>query len=87
MDEGFDQNSLSPDELAILQAFDAMDLGGLAGGEEREERKPPKDASRPSLTPSSDLDALTPMSLGDDMLAIFVGEVEEDMKAKREILR
>jgi len=86
MDEGFDQNSLSPDEQAILQAFDAMDLGDLEGVEEREEReegKPPKDASRPS----SDQDALTPMLLGNEMLALFVGEVEEDMTAIREILR
>ena len=89
MDEGFDQNSLSPDELAILQAFDAMDLGNMVVGEggEREEEKPPQDASQSSHAPSSDQEALTPMSLGDEMFAIFVGEVEEDLSAMREILR
>ncbi len=90
MDEGFDQNSLSPDELAILQAFDAMDLGNMEvgeGGEEREEGEQPKDASQPSRTPSSTQHALAPMLLEDEMLALFVGEVEEDMTAIREILR
>ncbi|MGI9061568.1 MAG: response regulator [Ktedonobacteraceae bacterium] len=88
MDEGFDQNSLSPDDLAILQAFDAMDLGNMEEGEkEQEEGKQPKDASQPSRTPSSDQHALTTMLLGDEMLALFVGEVEEDLTAIRDILR
>ncbi|HEV7234551.1 MAG TPA: hypothetical protein VGN15_00130, partial [Ktedonobacteraceae bacterium] len=66
MNEGFDQNSLSPDDLAILQAFDAMDLGNMEAGEgeeEREEGKQPKDAPQPARTPSSDQHALTPMLL------------------------
>ncbi len=87
MDEGFDQNSLSPDELAILQAFDAMNLENMVEGEEREEEKPPKDASQPSHTASSDQNAFPPTLLGDEMLTLFVGEVEEDMAAIREILR
>lgn len=90
MDEGFDQNSLSPDELAILQAFDAMDLGNMEGGEGgegEEEGEQSKNASQLPRTSFSDQHALTSMLLGDEMLALFVGEVEEDLTAIREILR
>src|SRR5579871_2054970 len=71
MDDRFAQNARSAEELALLQAFDAMDLGSLEQSE-----------SRAGATSGT-----TPLLSADEMLAIFVGEVDTDLTAMKQIVR
>ena len=71
MDEGFAQNARSAEELALLQAFDAMDLASLEQSE--------NGAGATSGT--------APLLSANEMLAIFVGEVDTDLTAIRQIVR
>lgn len=71
MDEGFNQNALSADEQALLQTFEAMDLGSWEKSTSNEG------------DPDATIEATTPMLSADEMLALFVGEVAEDLTAIR----
>jgi len=75
MDEGLKQNVRSADELALLQAFEAMDLGSWE-----------KSASNEGEPEDATAEANTPMLSADEMLALFVGEVDEDLTAIRHIV-
>jgi chemotaxis protein histidine kinase CheA/ActR/RegA family two-component response regulator len=78
MDDDFKQDELSAEDLAILQAFDEMDLGV------REVDRSEKDI--PTHTPTEQekgAEFLAP----EEMLAIFVGEADEDITTIRQTLQ
>ena len=68
MDEEFNSDELSADDLAVVHAFDALDLGDW------EVERPAIEQSLRNAPPT-DASTLSP----DDMLALFVSEVDEDM--------
>lgn len=78
MDDSFNQNELSAEDLAILQAFDAMEMDdwetGSPGSEMHDDI---------STSPLAEQDILSP----DDMLSLFVGEVNEDITKIRRALQ
>src|SRR5690242_9014341 len=88
MDEEFNSDELSADDLAVVRAFDALDLGDWGSKRPAIEQSTPgvpaRGASRGVINhnqpprqrpPTPDAPTLSP----DDMLALFVGEVDEDM--------
>ena len=83
MDDTFNQNELSAEDLAVLRAFDALDIeGGKA-------ETPAVDTS--TLQPAHPLanqDATSQPELADmlspkDMLALFTSEAVEDLTTLR----
>jgi chemosensory pili system protein ChpA (sensor histidine kinase/response regulator) len=72
MDESFKPGELSEEDLAILQAFDAMDMADWEGADSL----PAAPADGPSK-PADDQELLSPA----DMLALFVEEVNADLAA------
>lgn len=79
MDDEFNQNELSTEDLAILQAFDEMNLEGW----EEEERSEKDIATRPLTDQEMGANFLAP----EEMLAIFVGEAGEDIATIRQTLQ
>ena len=79
MDDEFNQNELSAEDLAILQAFDEMNLEGW----EEEERSEKDIATRPLTDQEMGANFLAP----EEMLAIFVGEASEDIATIRQTLQ
>ena len=78
MDDEFNQNELSAEDLAILQAFDEMDLGGW-----EVERSEKGISTRPLTDQEMGIDFLAP----EELLAIFVSEAGEDIAAIRQTLQ
>ncbi len=72
MDDSLKQNELSDEDLAILQAFDAMDIANW----EQADVSPATPADEPAPV-LAEQEILSP----DDMLALFVAEVNEDLTA------
>ena len=114
MDEGFDQNTRSAADLAILRAFETMDLGNMEGSPlplpantslplpANTKGNLPADIVQPPLIPLEPvLPATAPpaqqetdaghnelrLYIENEMLVIFVSEVDEDIRAIRHILR
>ncbi len=84
MDDEFNKKELSAEDLAILQAFDEMNLEGWEEGKEGEEERSEKDiATRPLTDQEMGANFLTP----EEMLAIFVGEASEDIATLRQTLQ
>ncbi len=81
MDESFNQDKLSPEDLAILQAFDEMDLENwqVEGVQNDTSARPP--------TASSGEDLNTEFFGPEEMLTLFVGEAEEDITAIQRTLQ
>src|SRR5947209_9438703 len=102
MDEEFNSDELSADDLAVVRAFDALDMGDWGSERPAIEQSAPGVPARGASTgtlsggqadqpggladqpgglvminhaPTPDAPPLSP----DDMLALFVGEVDEDM--------
>jgi chemotaxis protein histidine kinase CheA/CheY-like chemotaxis protein len=93
MDERFYQKARSADELAILQAFDAMDLGNMEGDALPLPTNAPDDVVQPPLMPLSSTsqadsgrNELHPYVDENEMLALFVVEVNDDIQAMRHVL-
>jgi chemosensory pili system protein ChpA (sensor histidine kinase/response regulator) len=78
MDDEFNQNELSAEDLAILQAFDEMDLEGW-----EVERSEKGISTRPLTDQEMGIDFLAP----EELLAIFVREASEDIAAIRQTLQ
>ncbi len=78
MDDDFKQDELSAEDLAILQAFDEMDLGG--GEVDRSEKDIPAHAP-------TEQEKGTEFLAPEEMLAIFVGEADEDITTIRQTLQ
>src|SRR5438034_3661681 len=78
MDDEFNQNELSAEDLAILQAFDEMDLGGW-----EVERSEKGISERPLTDHEMGIEFLAP----EELLAIFVSEAGEDIAAIRQTLQ
>ncbi len=78
MDDSFNQNELSAEDLAILQAFDAMEMVGWETGSPGSETH-----DDIATSPLAEQDILSP----DDMLSLFVGEVNEDITKIRHALQ
>jgi len=78
MDDEFNQNELSAEDLAILQAFDEMDLEGW-----EVERSEKGISTRPLTDQEMGIDFLAP----EELLAIFVREAGEDIAAIRQTLQ
>ncbi|HTD20085.1 MAG TPA: Hpt domain-containing protein, partial [Ktedonobacteraceae bacterium] len=78
MDDSFNQNELSAEDLAILQAFDAMGMDdwetGSPGSETHDDI---------AISPLAEQDIFSP----DEMLSLFVGEVNEDIIKIRRALQ
>src|SRR5437879_2471808 len=79
MDETFNQDELSAEDQEILHAFDALDMEDWAEApplppETETVEMVARIPTRP-LTLSMETDALSP----EDMLVLFIGEVEEDL--------
>jgi chemotaxis protein histidine kinase CheA/ActR/RegA family two-component response regulator len=78
MDDSFNQNELSAEDLAILQAFDAMEMDDWKTGSPG-----PETHDDIATSPLAEQDLLSP----DDMLSLFVGEVNEDITKIRRALQ
>ncbi|HYL44585.1 MAG TPA: response regulator [Ktedonobacteraceae bacterium] len=78
MDDSFNQNELSAEDLAILQAFDAMEMDDWETGSPG-----PETHDDITTSPLAEQDILSP----DDMLSLFVGEVNEDITQIRRALQ
>ncbi len=92
MDEDiFNQDELTPDDLAVLQAFDAMDLNALAAHEPAKEQaipETPRDHLVQQASPSGAEDLPTgDLLFPDEMLATFIGEVDQDLATLRRVLQ
>ena len=106
MDERYYQKARSAEELAILQAFEAMDLGDMEGTSPPLPTNAPGDVVQPPLMPLAPVSQTLPTTASstnqeandrsnelhpyvdeNEMLALFVGEVDEDIQAIRRILR
>ena len=78
MNDIFNQDELSAEDLAILQAFDEMDMGSWEeeGAQKETSTQAPgeEEASEKFLTP-------------EEMLALFVGEADEDITTIRRTLQ
>jgi len=78
MNDIFNQDELSTEDLAILQAFDEMDMGSWEeeGAQKETSTQAPgeEEASEKFLTP-------------EEMLALFVGEADEDITTIRRTLQ
>ncbi len=78
MDESFHQDELSAEDLAILQAFEKMDFSGWEIGEPITTANTLSASKQPSLPPST-----SELPVSEDMLALYIAEVAEDMSIIR----
>ncbi|MBV9230759.1 MAG: response regulator, partial [Chloroflexi bacterium] len=87
MDDTFNQDELSEEDLAVLRAFDAMDMRDWqAGGPAAEISTLTSTGSLPHL--DANIQPELPDTLSpDDMLTLFVGEVDEDLLTIQRTLR
>ncbi|TMC35217.1 MAG: hypothetical protein E6J31_16195, partial [Chloroflexi bacterium] len=74
MNDIFNQDELSAEDLAILQAFDEMDMGSWEGEGAQ------KDTS--TQAPGEE-EASEKFLMPEEMLALFVGEADEDITTIR----
>src|SRR6266480_2045960 len=78
MNDIFNQDELSAEDLAILQAFDEMDMGSWEGESAQ------KDTS--TQAPGEE-EASEKFLMPEEMLALFVGEADEDITTIRRTLQ
>src|SRR6059058_2904264 len=88
MDDTFNQNELSAEDLAVLSAFDTLDM-------EDWEAKHPDTSTRQLTQPLAEEDAtiattqpeLANMLSPEDMLTLFTTEADEDLTSLRRTLQ
>ncbi|HLZ80748.1 MAG TPA: Hpt domain-containing protein, partial [Ktedonobacteraceae bacterium] len=78
MEDEFKQNELSAEDLAILKAFDEMELEGW-----EVERSEQDSSARPLTDEQMGAEFIAP----EEMLAIFAGEADEDIATIRQALQ
>src|SRR5947209_14676848 len=78
MNNVFNQDELSAEDLAVLQAFDEMDMGDWEGESVQKVT---------STHPAGEGEASEKFLAPEEMLALFIGEADEDITTIRRTLQ